>query len=172
MATTTEEQQQEEEQQLTIRVGGLGHTVTLENIPSTTTIGDIKAHVEQQCSLPAEYQRLLARGKKLNDDTATLKSLQIPNRTRIMLLHNESYATDREGVEAISSILHEIDEVSSKANTLSPKVIHELVTRLCCKLDGIETHGSETLRAMRKQAIAKAEAIDTTAITTSNDNNE
>mmetsp|Transcript_21922 Transcript_21922/g.30523 ORF Transcript_21922/g.30523 Transcript_21922/m.30523 type:complete len:167 (+) Transcript_21922:165-665(+) len=163
MAATTEDAEQE---QLTIRVGGLGHTVTLD-IPSTTTIGDIKVEVEKQCSLPAGYQKLLARGKKLDDDNATLETLGIRNRTRIMLLHNESYATDREGVLAITSLVQEIEDLSAKTNTLSSKAIHELVTQICCKLDGVDTQGSEKLRAMRKQAIGKAEAIDNN----SNDSN-
>mmetsp|Transcript_29849 Transcript_29849/g.45774 ORF Transcript_29849/g.45774 Transcript_29849/m.45774 type:complete len:167 (-) Transcript_29849:395-895(-) len=156
MAATTEEADQE---QLTIRVGGLGHTLTLD-IPSTTTIGDIKVKVERQCSLPAGYQKLVARGKRLDDDDATLETLGIRNRSRIMLLHNESYATDREGVLAITSLVQEIEDLSAKANLLSPKTVHELVTQICCKLDGVDTQGSEKLRAMRKQAIGKAEAID------------
>lgn len=153
-------------EKITLKIVGLGHSFTFDaNINNTlSTVADVKAEVEHQTSLPCEYQRLLARGKKLEDDADTLNSLGIQNRTRIMLLRNEAYNQDREGFEAIRRLSNEIDSTIASINAtekgISSVGIHELVTQICCKLDGIDTHGSETLRAMRKQTIAKAESLD------------
>lgn len=147
---------------LTLRVAGLGHSVTFEVSP-TATVADVKEEVEKQTFLPLGYQRLLARGKKLDNDEATLESVGIKNRTRLMLLHNELYASHRESVDTISAILKETAELASKTDDsgiASPEVIREFVTRICCRLDGVDTHGSASLRAMRKKAILKAEALD------------
>ena len=56
----------------------------------------------------------------------------------------------------------EIDVLSSRCNSepLSKEVISELVTRICCKLDEVDTRGSDNLRSKRKELLKKAEAID------------
>jgi hypothetical protein len=143
---------------LTLRVTGLGHTLTLEIAPSAT-VADLKQQIEAQSSLPASYVLLIARGKKLNRDEATLAEVGLEDRTRLMMLHNEFYATDREGVTAISALLQAVDELQARANSTPPNVVQELVTQICCELDGVDTHGSSNLRTMRKQAIDKAEAV-------------
>lgn len=150
---------------LTLRVTGLGHSMTL-NMKKTGTVGALKEQVERETELPAGYQRLVARGKKLDDDSVTLESLGIEDRTRLMLLHNQFYAADQAGVTAINALTKEIDELAAKANSTSPAVTHELVTQIFCKLDAIDTNGSDKLRTMRKQAIAKAEALDISSSST------
>lgn len=142
---------------LTLRVTGLGHSLTFD-VPCTATVGDVKAEVERLSALPAAYQLLIAHRKKLEDDEATLSSFEIGHHTRFMLLHNECYAADAEGVTTINALVKEIDDLAAKSE--SAEGIHEVVTQICCKLDGVDTHGSEPLRAMRKQALAKAQAID------------
>ena len=146
---------------LTLKVVGLGHNLIL-NVSSNATVGDIKMEVERLTSLPVQYQRLLARGKKLDDDAANLDGAGIQDRTRLMLLHNEAYSKDREGVTALTALVNEIVELERKASeaTMDRKAVHEHVTRICCKLDGVETHGSDSLRAIRKRAIARVEAIE------------
>ena len=142
---------------LTLRVTGLGHNLTL-NVPCTATVGDVKAEIERLTALPAAYQLLITHRQKLEDDEATLSSFEI-GRGRFMLLHNKLYAADVEGITTINALMKEIDDLAA-SQSKSPNVIHELVTQICCRLDGIDTHGSEPLRAMRKQALEKAEAID------------
>jgi hypothetical protein len=144
---------------LTLRVAGLGHSLTLD-MDKSSTVGALKEQVERETDLPAGYQRLVARGKKLDDDSATLASLGIEHRTKLMLLHNEFYAADEAGVTAISALTKAIDALAANADSTSPVVIHEFVTQICCKLDAIDTNGSDKLRTMRKNAIAKAEALD------------
>jgi len=144
---------------LTLKVTGLGHKLTL-NVTETATIGDLKREIETRTSLPANYQRLISRGKKLDTDDATLASLDIKNRTSIMLLHNESYAADKQAIDEIMALSKEIDDLAANKDSLSREVLHERVTAICCKVDEVDTHGSESLRAMRKAALKKAEAVD------------
>jgi hypothetical protein len=148
-----------EEESLTLRVVGLGHKLTFELRPSAT-IGDTKAEIEAHTSLPREYTRLIARGKKLDDDGVTLAEAGIVDRTSLMLLKNKLYATDQEGLTKIMELTKELDDLTEKMDTTSAAAIHETVTQICCKLDGIDTHGSSTLRSMRKRAIERAEALD------------
>jgi len=148
---------------ITLKVVGLGHNFTFETTREDT-VADVKAAVEHYTSLPSVYQKILARGKKLNDDNASLSSMGIQNRTRMMLLPSDVYNEDRAGFETIKRLSDEIDKMISSGNATenSPTsfAIHEQITQICCKLDGIDTHGSETLRNLRKKAILKAEAFD------------
>jgi hypothetical protein len=144
---------------ITLRVAGLGHSLTFQ-VSATATVGDVKAEIEKSSSLPAPYQRLVARGKKLDDDQTTLKSAGIQDRTRLMLLHNELYAADREGFTAISALVKEIDDLAAANAASNPAQVREMVTQICIKLDSVDTHGSKSLRDFKRQAIAKAEAIE------------
>eukprot|EP00545_Synedropsis_sp_CCMP1620_P012956 CAMPEP_0119005922 /NCGR_PEP_ID=MMETSP1176-20130426/2009_1 /TAXON_ID=265551 /ORGANISM="Synedropsis recta cf, Strain CCMP1620" /LENGTH=153 /DNA_ID=CAMNT_0006957781 /DNA_START=21 /DNA_END=482 /DNA_ORIENTATION=+ len=147
----------------TLRVVGLGHTLTLE-LDATDTIGSLKERIEKETMLPAIYQRLLTRGKKLdNNDASTLSDLGIEHRTKLMLLHNEYYAQDKEGIDALSPLIKDIAELEKAGDDKPSNEIHELVTQICCKLDGVEANGSERIRALRKQALMRAQAIDKAA---------
>jgi hypothetical protein len=53
-----------------------------------------------------------------------------------------------------------MDELATKQSETSPEVTHELLTQICCKLDSVDTHGSEHLRAMRKHALERAQSMD------------
>lgn len=143
----------------TLRVAGLGHLLTLQ-LSSQTTIGGLKQEIEQNTGIPAFYQRLLARGSKLDCNEITLEEAKIKDRTRIMLLHNELYGQEKEGFEALEAVSREIEDLARKKESTSPTVLTELVTRLCCRLDGIDTAGSSNLRRKRKDLIRKAENLD------------
>jgi hypothetical protein len=143
----------------TLKVSGLGHSITLETEPSDT-IGDLKQEIESQTSIPAIYQRLLARGKKLEDDTLLLEEAGLEHRTKVMLLHNPSYVQEKEGYETLSRLAKDIDDLESKKDETPNKLMSEFVTRICCKLDAVEIKGSEDLRAFRKTLLRKAQGID------------
>jgi BAG domain len=143
---------------LALRVTGLGHNLTF-NIPCTATVGDVKAEIERLTALPAAYQLLIAHRQLLEDNEATLSSIKIGRNGRFMLLHNKLYAADVEGITTINALIKEMDDLAAASESPNVKQ-HELVTQICCKLDNIDTHGSEPLRAMRKQALEKAQAID------------
>lgn len=142
-----------------LRIAGLGHNLNLELSPCTT-IKSLKLEVESRTNIPAIYQKLLARGSKLDSDEATLDESDLKDRTRVMLLHNEIYAVEKEGFEALSVLNKEIDDLAAKIE------ITEYVTRICCKLDSIDTKGSDYLRSLRKDLIAKAEGLDNSSSNT------
>lgn len=153
------EQKGEEEAAITLRISCPGgRKVTVDVHPATTTVHDLKVLIEHNNGPPAGYTRLLCRGKKLDDEDATLSNLNIPNRTALMALHNEHYAQDQDGIAAIEKILAESDEL--KDENVDARVVHERVTQLCCKLDAVDTNGSTTLRQYRKAALARVQALD------------
>jgi hypothetical protein len=152
---------EEPSKMITLRVTGLGHTLTLE-VESSLTVGEMKQRIEDDTEIPVEYQRLLARGSKLDNNDSTLASEGIKDRTKIMLIHSALYAQEKEGFEALSKLSKEIDDLAAEKDSSSPISIHELVTIICCRLDDVDTKGSSNLRSKRKNLLAKAEALDET----------
>ena len=136
--------------------GGL--KVTVDVPPSTTTVGDLKVLLEERGGPPAAYIRLLSRGKKLDNDDATLSSLGIVHRTALMAMHNEIYTQDQAGVRAIESILNEAEEL--KDPSIAADAVHERITQLCCRLDAVDTNGSAPLRQFRKSALSRLQALE------------
>jgi hypothetical protein len=80
-----------------------------------------------------------------------------------MLLHNALFANERECFESLSALEKEIDELASKKEETDAHLLSELVTRICCKLDGVDTKGSENLRSFRKDLIRNAESIESSS---------
>lgn len=146
----------------TLRITGLGHNLTIEAKPSCT-VGELKQRIQDSVGLPVEYQRLLARGSKLEENEVTIEAAGIKDRTKIMLMHSALYAQEKEGWEALSKLAKEIDELCETKQTSSPDLVSETVTRICCRLDEVDTKGSDNLRAKRKELLAKAEALDETS---------
>jgi Ubiquitin family/BAG domain len=143
----------------TMRVSGLGHSLTFGLI-SSATVRELKQRIEQETRLPAEYQSLLARGSKLDNDDLSLAEAGIQDRTKIMLMHNNLYTQEKEGFEALTRLEEEITALASKKDTSTPVLIRELVTKICCRLDEVEILGSSTLRARRKDLLKRAESLD------------
>mmetsp|Transcript_16165 Transcript_16165/g.23767 ORF Transcript_16165/g.23767 Transcript_16165/m.23767 type:complete len:99 (-) Transcript_16165:41-337(-) len=95
-------------QNLTLKVSGLGHSLTL-NVSPSATLGDVMKEVESKTSLPAGYQRLIGPGlKRTVDEDVTLESLGIQDRTKFLLLHSKNFADDQKGILAITEIQKEI----------------------------------------------------------------
>ena len=148
-----------EEPPITLKIscpGGL--KVTVDVRPTATTVRDLKLLLETKGAPPADYMRLLSRGKKLDDEDATLASLGILHRTALMGMHNEHFAQDQEGVTAIEKILREGEAL--KNPSVPPNVLHERITQLCCQLDAVDTNGSASLRQLRKSALARLHALE------------
>ena len=146
-------------QMTTMRVSGLGHSLTFGLI-SSATVRELKQRIEQETRLPVEYQSLLARGSKLDNDDLSLAEAGIQVRTKIMLMHNNLYTHEKEGFEALTRLEEEITALASKKDTSTPVLIRELVTKICCRLDEVEILGSSTLRARRKDLLKRAESLD------------
>ena len=146
-----------------LRIAGLGHSLPLEVDADTTTVGALKEIIETNTGLPPCYQRLLARGTKLDSaesESLSLKDAGVKDRTKIMLLHSAVYAQEKQGFEALAAIASEVDDLANKASTMDPKLMAELVTRLCCRLDEVDTAGSANLRARRKALLHRAEKLE------------
>ena len=144
---------------ITLRVTGLGHTLTLE-IESSSTVGDLKTCIQQHTNLPSEYQRLLARGSKLENDYCTLDDACMKDRTKIMLMHSALYVQEKDGFESLSKLSKEIEVLAASKASRSADEIREDVTNICCRLDQVDVKGSENLRAKRKALLAAAESLD------------
>jgi len=156
-----------------LKITGLGYSLSLELDPDSTTVANLKAAIEEQTGLPPVYQRLLARSTKLDDAAASELSLSeagLKDRTKIMLLHSAIFAQEKEGFAALQSISKEMQDLSDRVKKQSgedlpqpafePEAVSEFVTRLCCRLDEIDTAGSENLRAQRKALLKRAEQIE------------
>lgn len=169
---------------ITIRVAGLGHKVILENIPaSSTTVNGLRTKIFEATGLPPRFQKLIGP-QKLNithcdedDDkydpafeTKSLSDLGIKDRTKLMLLHSPLYAIEKDTYEKLRTVEDEINELDTNIrigskDTKRKGFVHEMVTRICCKLDAIDVSASKALRAQRKELIRKAEGLETFAAT-------
>jgi len=156
-----------------LRIAGLGHHVELEISP-TATLADLKDEVHKQTGVPASYQRLVAKQKKMEDDSLVLGpsifdessneehvGIGLETRTKILLLHSPRYAQDKGGIETLTNLNKEIDKIDEgrRRREMEDKVVQELIIQICCKIDCVETNGSDALRKMRKQTIQKAEKV-------------
>ena len=138
-----------------LRVAGIGFDIQLTVPGPTSTINDVLARVAAETDIPAPYLLLLFRGKKLTDGDATLADLKIKDRTRLMLLHGPEYGKDKAGIEALQAVNKELHDLEND-ESVAPKVIEEMVTRACIKLDNIDVSGSDTLRGLRREALRRA----------------
>ncbi|KAL7554933.1 hypothetical protein ACHAWF_018487 [Thalassiosira exigua] len=155
-----------------LRIAGLGHHFELDASPGAT-LAELKEEVERRIDLPAPYQRLVAKRKKLDDDTMVLGStvmdgnaiasmgIGLEDGTKILLLHSPLYERDREGIGKLTELMREIHkiDVGRRSREMENKLVQELVIQICCKVDGVETNGSEPLRKMRKLTIKRAEEV-------------
>ena len=85
----------------------------------------------------------------------------LEDKTKILLLHSPSYENDREGITKLSELAKEIDkiDIARRKRDMDNKTLQELVIQICCKIDAVETNGSESLRRMRKSTIHRAEDV-------------
>ena len=156
-----------------LRIAGLGHHVELEMKP-TATLLDLKNEINKQTDVPVSYQRLVAKQKKMVDDAMILgpsifdessnvekAGIGLETRTKILLLHSPQYAQDKGGIDALTKLNAEIDKIDEgrRSREMEDKVVQEMIIQICCKIDGVETNGSDALRKMRKQTIQKAEMV-------------
>jgi hypothetical protein len=157
---------------ITLRIAGLGHHFEL-SIESTATLLQLKQAIEKKIELAPEYQRLVAKHKSMDDDAMVLGGtiytesgvqsigLGLVDKTKILLLHSAQYTQDKAGVDTLNDLNKQIDEIDAQriSREFDSVTVHELITQLCCKVDGVETNGSEALRRMRKGTIRKAEGV-------------
>jgi hypothetical protein len=175
---------------ITLRITGLGHNMTLKDLPSTTmTMAELMTKIYNSAGLIPRYQRLIGpRGLKIdsnndNDngggggDEKTLFEIGIKDRTKLILMHSPLYTNEKDSYEKLIEIEKEINDLKSSIliresnndnnnnnnnnNNHKPIVVSEMVTRICCKLDLVDTVGSTFIRSQRKELIKKAEGLET-----------
>jgi len=140
---------------------------------ATATLGDLKEEIERKTGIPSPYQKLVARRKKLDDDTMVLgqtvmdqktivsMGIGFEDRTKILLLHSPLYEQDTDGIGKLTTLVKEIDRVDTgrRSRNMDNKIVQELIIQVCCKIDAVETNGSDALRKMRKMTVKKAEDV-------------
>ena len=167
------------DEKVTLRITGLGHKVTLKDLPaSTTTVSDLRTKVYDATGLPPRFQKLIGPQKlninyyDENDEqydstlkTKTLSELGIKDRTKLMLLHSPIYQSERDTYEKLTEVEKDIHELETRirdraSETTKPGFVSEMATRFCCRLDAIDVAGSKELRAQRKELIQRAEGLE------------
>lgn len=100
-------------------------------------------------------------GTIYNDTGVQAIGIGLVDKTKILLLHSAQYSQDKAGVDALEELNKQIDEVDAKriSREFDNVAVHEFITQLCCKIDGVETNGSEALRRMRRGTIRRAEGV-------------
>ncbi|OEU15873.1 hypothetical protein FRACYDRAFT_240569 [Fragilariopsis cylindrus CCMP1102] len=172
---------------ITLRITGLGHNMTLKDLSSTTmTMAELMTKIYNSTGIIPRYQRLIGpRGLKIdsnndnsNDngnggDEKTLFEIGIKDRTKLILMHSPLYSNEKDSYEKLIGIEKEINDlknsiliresISNNNNNdhKKPIVVSEMVTRICCKLDLVDTVGSIFIRLKRKELIKKVEGLET-----------
>jgi hypothetical protein len=161
---------------ITLRITGLGHNMTLKDLPSTTmTMAELMTKIHNSTGLIPRYQRLIGpRGLKIdsnndNDngggggDEKTLFEIGIKDRTKLILMHSPLYTNEKDSYEKLIEIRESNNDNNNNNNNNNnhkPIVVSEMVTRICCKLDLVDTVGSTFIRSQRKELIKKAEGLE------------
>ena len=137
-----------------LQVAGCGHRLEL-SLREDATVAAIKQAVAESTGLAPAYQRLLFRGKKLDDDDAPLGPAGITDGAKLMLMHSPAYGRDAQAAGAIEQIGREISALEVAG--LAPAIAQERCTQLCCRLDAIDVSGSDTLRRLRRAQLRRCE---------------
>jgi hypothetical protein len=139
-----------------LSLSGSGHKVSV-TVEGDDTVAALKQAAAEATGLPAEYQRLVHRGKRLDDDNASVTSTGVADGSKLMLVHSPAYARDVDAIRAIEEVAREISEVQAAA--IARAALEERCTLLCCRLDGIDVSASESLRQLRRKQLQRCEAL-------------
>ena len=72
----------------------------------------------------------------------------------------ELSARDKLVFQALDKIAAEIEHLGTQRDILPEIVLSELITKICIRLDSIETNGSQLLRSKRKELLRTAQQMD------------
>ena len=141
-----------------LKLVGCGEKLDLE-CESSTTVAALMDKALFQFSiggLSRHHIKLLYRGKQLGEgnDQASLESAGIRDRTKLILMHTKAYHEEKAGIAKLSALEAEIDALDP-----AKKGYDEFLTQMLCKLDGVDTAGSDFLRAKRKAAVVRIEKL-------------
>ena len=158
---------------------------------TTMTMAELMTKIYNSTGIIPRYQRLIGpRGLKIdsnndnsNDngnggDEKTLFEIGIKDRTKLILMHSPLYSNEKDSYEKLIGIEKEINDLENSIliresinnnnnsnnnnnDHQKPIVVSEMVTRICCKLDLVDTVGSIFIRLKRKELIKKVEGLET-----------
>lgn len=124
------------------------------NLPRGVTVLDFKTHIAGELDLKPEYLKLLHRGKILAPDESPLNKLGVRYGSKLTLMRTEQYHEDKATIDIIHSFSKEIlafEQEASKKEGLEPReavILDEQLTGMLERIDGIDTAGRPTLRAV------------------------
>lgn len=97
----------------------------------------------------------------MDGNTILSMGIGLEDRTKILMLHSPSYEKDKDGVEKLTGLMKEIEKIDLGGHTreFNNKTVQEFIIQVMCKIDCVETNGSEALRKMRKLTIKQAEDV-------------
>ena len=172
---------------VSIQVRGLGHKISI-TLPPSDTLSSLQNRIEDETGLPPGYQRLIIRGKTLTGDgDLTLQQLGLlpGSKSKAILMHSPTFGADKGSMEQLTKLNLELDmlelkkkgedissgsgsgsvssntpSLSSYRKQISKAEAQNLVTNICCKLDEIDLHNSNTLREIRRKIFKRAENLD------------
>ena len=144
-----------------LKVAAFGKQFLVEDMTPQQTVLDLQTRIEELTQVSVRYQRMLSHGKQLGDDPSqTLQDVGVQHRTKLMVLHNQLYAQEKQGWEALQALQREIESLEEAKSKMAKAIVHERVTQLCCRLDAVSVQGSDYLRQRRKELLQRAERID------------
>ncbi|XP_034693676.1 BAG family molecular chaperone regulator 4-like [Vitis riparia] len=163
------------------------------HVPIQSTFGDLKKRLVQETGLEPKDQRLLFRGKEI-DDQECLQQVGVKDRSKLLLL--EEMASKERKLEevrrsdeiskackAVAEVKAEVDKLLEKVVALEATVnggttvedkefvvLTELLMRQLLKLDGIEAEGEAKVqrRAEVRRVQSLVEMLDTLKARNSN----
>jgi len=128
----------------------------------TRTYAADKEQIEIINALNRELEDIRARFS-INDSTALLSSQRNETAKKdeeMMNISSTEKTSDKKGMEDTSVASNNNSVSASKKEVLSNKVARERIINICCKLDEVDTRGSEPLRNLRRRALQNADSLD------------
>ena len=97
----------------------------------------------------------------MDGNTIVSMGIGLEDRKKILFLHSPQYEQDKEGIDKLTKLIEEIEKIDAgrRSRDMDNKTVQELIIQVMCKIDCVETNGSEALRKMRKLTIKKAENV-------------
>ena len=128
---------------ITLRITGLGHNMTLKDLPSTTmTMAELMTKIYNSAGLIPRYQRLIGpRGLKIdsnndNDngggggDEKTLFEIGIKDRTKLILMHSPLYTNEKDSYEKLIEIEKDVQLTPKEKDIILSGVVLDEKTQI------------------------------------------
>ena len=142
-----------------LRVAGCGQSFDFE-LETSSKVGAVLDKTAEAMGLARHHIKMLYRGKQIGggNDGVSLDAAGIRDRTKLMLMYTGEYHKEKEIIEQLAALSKQVDDLDPRQ-----KGYDEFLTQIMCKLDGVDTAGSEWLRARRKAELVRIEGLSAAA---------